>query len=444
MNSRRQGPGSRSTTLSPRSLVPGVTAQIFIGLVIGIAIGHFFPAFGIAIRPLADAFLRMIRMIIAPLLFSTLVIGIAGTGDMKAMGRIGLKAIVYFEVATTIALFLGLALVNLFRPGSGLAAPIVTDASELTRLATNQQGPWDILLHLFPTSIFDAMARGDILQVVVFATFFGIALGAVGAKGQPVIAFFESVAQVMFKFTGYVMRFAPIGVMAAIAATVGRQGLDILYTLGKLVLVMYGGLAIFVLIVIGGASYLARVPFFTFIKAIREPFVIAFTTASSEAALPKALDIMERFGCPKNIVSFVLPAGYSFNLDGTTLYLSVASVFVAQLAGVELTLGQQLVMMLTLMVTSKGVAGVPRAALVVLAATLTTFSGWGIPLEGAAILLGIDQVLDMGRTGINVMGNCIAAVIVSRWEGVFDDERLQAFARGIPAVAVGHVEKVEA
>jgi proton glutamate symport protein len=269
------------------------------------------------------------------------------------------------------------------------------------------------------------MARGDILQLVVFSTFFGIALAAIGPKGKPVLDVLESTAHVMFKFTGYVMAFAPIGVFAAIAATVGGKGLAILFTLGKLIALMYLGLAMFVLIVLGGVSYLIRVPFLTFVKAIREPFLIAFTTASSEAALPKSLEVMERFGVPKNIVGFVLPTGYSFNLDGTTLYLSLASVFVAQLAGVPMTFGQQLVMMLTLMLTSKGVAGVPRAALVVLTATLTQF---GLPLEGAAILLGIDQIMDMGRTAVNVMGNCISTAVVARWEGVFDDAKMRAFA----------------
>jgi len=235
----------------------------------------------------------------------------------------------------------------------------------------------------------------------------------------------ESTAQAMFRFTGYVMAFAPIGVFAAIASTVGGKGLAILFTLGKLIALMYFGLAIFVLIVVGGVSYLIRVPFLAFVKAVREPFLIAFTTASSEAALPKALEVMERFGVPKNIVGFVLPTGYSFNLDGTTLYLSLASVFVAELAGVPMTFGRQLVMMLTLMLTSKGVAGVPRAALVVLTATLTQF---GLPLEGAAILLGIDQIMDMGRTAVNVMGNCIATAVVARWEGVFDDAKMRAFA----------------
>ena len=415
----------RSAAAGRGRRTPSLTTQIFIGLLAGIAVGYYRPDVGVAIKPLADAFLRMIKMIIAPLLFATLVVGIAGTGDLKAMGRIGLKAILYFEAATTVALFLGLGLVNLFKPGAGLAMPIGRDTAALATMAQNQQHGWDIFLHLFPTSVVDAMARGDILQLVVFSTFFGIALGAIGAKGQPVLHVLESTAHVMLKFTGYVMAFAPIGVFAAIAATVGGNGLAILYTLGKLIALMYVGLAIFVVLVVGGVSYLIRVPFLSFVKAIREPFLIAFTTASSEAALPKALEVMERFGVPKNIVGFVLPTGYSFNLDGTTLYLSLASVFVAQLAGVSMTFGQQLVMMLTLMLTSKGVAGVPRAALVVLTATLTQF---GLPLEGAAILLGIDQIMDMGRTAVNVMGNCLATAVVARWEGVFDDAQMRAFA----------------
>jgi len=416
-----------SDRLETRPVAPrlGSTTQIFIGLLLGVLIGVVSPDVAVRVKPLADAFLRLIRMIIAPLVFSTLVVGIAGAGDLKAMGRIGLKAIVYFEVATTIALALGLGLVNLFRPGGGMTLPSGASIATLSELSRNQQRPWDIFLHLFPASVVDAMARGDILQIVVFSTFFGIAVASIGPKGHPILAVLESTAQVMFKVTAYVMVFAPVGVFAAIAATIGGNGLTILVTLGKLIAVMYTGLALFVVIVVGGVSYLIRVPFFTFAKAIREPFLIAFTTASSEAALPKALEVMERFGVPKNIVGFVLPTGYSFNLDGTTLYLSVASVFVAQLSGVSMSLGQQLFMMLTLMLTSKGVAGVPRAALVVLTATLTQF---GLPLEGAAILLGVDQILDMGRTAVNVMGNCIAAALVARWEGVFDDARMEAFA----------------
>jgi proton glutamate symport protein len=283
---------------------------------------------------------------------------------------------------------------------------------------------WELLTHLFPTSVVQAMAEGEILQLVVFSIFFGIAVAAIGRRGQPILDVLEATAQAMFKFTGYVMLFAPLGVMAAIAATVGKMGLGILVTLGKLVLLMYGGLIVFAVVVLGLVSLIIRVPFLTFIKAVKEPFLIAFTTASSEAALPKALEVMERFGCPKNIVGLVLPTGYSFNLDGTTLYLSLASVFVAQLFGVEMTAGQQIFMMLTLMLTSKGVAGVPRAALVVLTATLGQFK---LPLEGAAILLAIDQIMDMGRTAVNVMGNCIATAVVARWEGVFDDRQMRRF-----------------
>ncbi|HUR34727.1 MAG TPA: cation:dicarboxylase symporter family transporter [Vicinamibacterales bacterium] len=407
------------------SRISGPT-RIFIGLLLGILIGWLWPSFAVSIRPLADVFLRMIRMIVAPLLFSTIVVGIAGGGDLRALGRIGVKAILYFEIATTMALAIGLLLVNLFEPGVGLAVPLIADTSAVAAMPAAQQHAWDMLLHLFPTSVVDAMARGDILQVVVFACFFGVAVASIGSRGKIVVDFFESIAQAMFKVTGYVMWFAPIGVFAAIAATIGGKGIAVLLTLGKLVALMYAGLLLFVIVVIGGVSVLIRVPFLTFVRAVREPFLLAFSTASSEAALPDALEVMERFGVPKRIVSFVLPTGYSFNLDGTTLYLSLASVFVAQLAGMSLTAGQQLMMMLTLMLTSKGVAGVPRAALVVLTATLTQF---GLPLEGAAILLGIDQVLDMGRTGVNVMGNCMATAVVARWEGVFDDDRMRQFAK---------------
>jgi Na+/H+-dicarboxylate symporter len=406
------------------SRTPSTTVQIFAGLVLGIAIGALWPWLGVGLKPLADLFLRMIKMIIAPLLFSTLVVGIAGTGDLKSMGRIGLKAIVWFELATTVALVIGLWAMNVFRPGAGVSIALGADTHELAAMARAQQGPWDILLHVVPTSIVDAMAKGDILQIVVFATFFGIALAAVGDKGAPLLRGLDAPAQVMFAVTGYVMKFAPVGVLAAMAATVGGRGLSILVTLGKLVLVMYGSLALFLLLAIGAAALLTRVPMLEFVRAIREPFLIAFTTASSEAALPKALEVMERFGVPKRIVSFVLPTGYSLNLDGSTLYLAAASLFVAQLANVELSVGQQLAMVLTLMLTSKGVAGVPRASLVILTGTLTTFN---LPLEGAALLLGIDQVLDMGRTAVNVTGNCVATVIVARWEGVFDDEQRRRF-----------------
>jgi proton glutamate symport protein len=413
--------------LSPAytSRFPSLTAQILAGLVLGAVVGAVWPDIGIRSKPLADAFLRLIKMIIAPLVFSTLVAGVAGTGDIKSMGRIGVKAIVYFEIATTIALVIGLLLVNIFKPGAGLAIPLASNTAAVAAIARNQQTGWEMVLHLFPTSVVDAMARGDILQVVVFSLFFGVALAAMGPGGRPVLTVVESIAHVMFKVTSYVMLFAPIGVFAAVASTVGGRGLTVLLSLGKLIALMYAGLILFVLIVVVGVSYLIGVPFWRFAKAIREPFLIALTTASSEAALPKALEVMEQFGVPKPIVAFVLPLGYTFNLDGTTLYLSLASVFVAQLAGISMTVEQQIVMMLTLMLASKGVAGVPRGALVVLAATLTQF---GLPLEGAAMLLGIDQIMDMGRTAVNVMGNCIAAAVVARWEGVLQPEALRRTA----------------
>ena len=413
------GPGS-----SPRPARVSGPTRIFIGLALGILVGWLWPDFAVSIRPLADMFLRMIRMIVAPLLFSTIVVGIAGSGDLRSLGRIALKAIIYFEVATTIALLIGLVLVNVFQPGVGLSVPLGADTAAVAAMPEAQQHAWDMLLHVFPTSVVDAMARGDILQVVVFATFFGVAVAAIGARGKPVFDVLESVALAMFKVTGYVMWFAPVGVFAAIGATVGGRGIAVLLTLGKLVLLMYFGLALFVLVVVVGVSLLIRVPFLAFARAVREPFLLAFSTASSEAALPDALEVMERFGVPRRIVAFVLPTGYSFNLDGTTLYLSLASIFVAQLAGVTLTIGQQLMMMLTMMLASKGVAGVPRGALVVLTAMLTQFR---LPLEGAAILLGIDQVMDMGRTAVNVMGNCIATAVVARWEGEFDDEKMRRF-----------------
>jgi proton glutamate symport protein len=416
-------PGPAASSSRARS---GSARRILAGLLLGIAVGWLWPSFGLAVRPLADLFLRMIKMIVAPLLFSTLVVGIAGSGDLKSLGRIGLKAIVYFEAATTIALLVGLLLVNLFQPGSGLTVPLGADTAAVSAMPQAQPGAWDMVLHLIPTSVVDAMARGDILQVVVFATFFGVAVASLGSRGKAVFDVMESVALAMFRVTDYVMWFAPVGVFAAIAATVGGKGLAVLLSLGKLVLLMYAGLVIFVVIVVIGAAALIRVPLGAFARAVREPFLIAFSTASSEAALPRAMEVMQRFGVPRSIVAFVLPTGYSFNLDGSTLYLSLASIFVAQMAGVALSVEQQVLMMLTLMLASKGVAGVPRGALVVLTGMLTQF---GLPLEGAAILLGIDQVLDMGRTGVNVIGNCIATAVVARWEGVLDDGKMQAFSR---------------
>jgi proton glutamate symport protein len=388
-----------------------LTAWIFIGMAAGIAVGALAPGFARNLAPVSNIFLRLIKSIIAPLLFGTLVYGIAGAGSIRAMGRIGLKAIVYFEIVTTVALVLGLAAVNLVRPGDGMR--LERSASEMAMPKASADLA-SVLEHTFPSSIIDAMARGEVLQIVVFSFLFGAACSAIGLKAKPVVDFAESLAEVMFRYTKYVMYLAPLGVGAAMAVTVASKGFNVLIGLGKLILTMYAAQILFVVGVLGAIIAIARIPLPAFYRAGREPFLIAFSTASSEAALPRALQNMEAFGVPKHIVAFVMPTGYSFNLDGTTLYLSLASVFVAQAAGIELSVGQQVVMMLTLMLTSKGVAGVPRAALVILAGTLATFS---LPMEGAAVLLGIDAIMDMARTSVNVLGNCLATAVIARWEG---------------------------
>ena len=408
-----------------------LTQQLFIGLLLGAIAGalvdHYNPAYAIYFRPFSQLFLRLIKMIIAPLIFATLVAGIAGAGHFKDVGRMGLRAIVYFELVTTLALLIGLVAVNVVKPGLGVNLPI----GKQSDVAGTPQ-TWDqILLHVVPESVVDAMARGDVLQIVVFAMFFGIALGMIGERGRPVLVWCEALAETMFRFTHIVMHYAPFGVAAAIAYTVGHGGFGVLYSLAWLIGTLYLALAALFLLVFVPVALLFRIPIRKFVRVVREPAVIAFSTTSSEAALPRAMELLEQFGVPRRIVSFVLPLGYSFNLDGTTLYLSLSSVFVAQAAGVQLSIGHQITMMLTLMLTSKGVAGVPRAALVILAATLGSY---GLPLEGVTLILGVDALMDMGRTMTNVVGNCLATVVIAKWEGEFveaTDQQLElAAARG--------------
>lgn len=390
-----------------------LTAWIFISLVIGILLGVFFPEFSRNLAPVSNIFLRLIRSIVGPLLFGTLVYGIASAGELKTMGRIALKAITYFEIATTLALIIGLVMVNLMQPGVGV--PLSEGGAAKIPTLAKPVSLSQVLEHAVPANIFESLAQNDVLQMVVFFFLFGAACSALGAKAQPVLDFAGSVAEVMFRYTKYVMYVAPFGVGAAIAVTIGTKGISVLFGLGKLVGTLYLAQALFVVLVLGTALSITRVPLGPFIKAVRQPFLLAFSTASSEAALPLALENMERFGIPKHIVGFVLPTGYSFNLDGSTLYLSLASVFIAQAAGVHMPLGTQITMMLTLMLTSKGVAAVPRASLVILAGTLGTFQ---LPLEGITLILGVDALMDMCRTSVNLLGNCVATAVVARWEGV--------------------------
>jgi len=404
---------------------PKLTTQIFIGLIAGIIFGLIFPKGGVAVKPLADAFLRMIKMIIVPLIFSTLLVGIAGTGDFKKLGRIGLKAIIYFEIATTIALIIGLLFVMTTKPGVGVSISDV-DQSKIQSAAQSEIKIGELLLHIIPTNIVEGAARGDILQIIFFSCFFGIAVTALGKKGEIIIQFTQAVSEAMFKVTLYVMKLAPIGVFAAISATVGKYGISMLLPLGKLIITMYAALAVFLFLVLGAISAIIRVPFFKFMKVVWEPFLIAFSTASSEAALPRAMEVMEKFGVPRHIVAFVIPTGYSFNLDGSTLYLSMATIFVTQVYGMQIGLGKIILIMLALMLTSKGVAGVPGASITVLTATLASF---GYPLEAVLLLLGIDRILDMARTSVNVVGNCIASAVVARWEKNFDDEKMKSYVK---------------
>lgn len=392
-----------------------LTKWIMISMVVGVIIGLLFPEFSQNLGIFRNIFLKMIKTIIVPILFGTLVYGIAGhTDDLKSVGRLALKSLIYFEIVTTIALFIGLGAVHWIRPGDGvnLNSHPTEAVNDIKPMEFSVQG---IIEHIVPTSFIEAAAKNDVLQVVFFSIMFAIALSQV--KGKPkeyILNFTEGLSEVMFKYTGLVMKFAPIGIGAAMAYTVGHSGIDILWNLGKLVATTYIALIVLIILVFIPILKYIKVPLKSFYYAIREPFLIAFSTTSSDAALPKALENMVKFGVPKKIVSFVLPTGYSFNLDGSTLYLVVATLFVAQAAGVNLTFGEQMAIILTLMITTKGIAAVPRASLVILSGTLISF---GLPLEGVAIIIGVDELMDMARTSTNLMGNCLASTVIAKWEG---------------------------
>lgn len=393
-----------------------LTSWIVVGMLAGMEIGHDFPQAALQLQVLSSIFLKLIKTIVAPLIFATLVVGIAGHANLRQVGRMGIKALIYFEVVTTIALFIGLAAINLSQAGAGVskqagAPPIASSQPEKAA---------DVILKIFPENIAKSIAEGQVLQVVVFSIIFAIALALVGERQRrPMLQFCESLSEVMFKFTNIVMLFAPFGVAGAMAYTVAKMGFDVLAPLAKLLITLYAAIFVFLFCVLLPIMLLARLSVKRFIQAVFEPVSIAFATASSEAALPRAMESMVAFGVPQRVVAFVLPTGYSFNLDGSTLYLSMASMFVVQAAGIHMSLGRQLVMMLTLMLTSKGVAGVPRAMLVILSGTVDSFQlpTWPIP-----ILIAVDQLMDMARTATNVLGNCLATAVVARWEGVLGEE----------------------
>ena len=408
--------GALALAVAPRR---SLTLWIVLSMLVGIEVGHDTPGVALHLKVLSDAFLRLVKTIIAPLVFATLVVGIAGHANLKQVGRMGLKALVYFEVVTTFALFIGLAAINFTKAGVGINHVAGTDKADALAAATPQTAA-DIILHIFPENIAKSVAEGQVLQVVVFAIIFAIGLALTPERPRRVmLAFCESLSEVMFKFTNVVMYFAPLGVGGAMAYTVAKMGFGPLLNAFHLLLTLYGALIVFVLLVLLPVALLMRIPLRRFVTAVAEPVSIAFATTSSEAALPRAMEAMESIGVPRRIVAFVMPTGYSFNLDGTTLYLSLAAVFVAQAAGVTLSFGDQMLLVFTLMLTSKGVAGVPRASLVILLATLPSFN---LPAWPVFIILGIDALMDMARTAVNVLGNCLASAVVARWEGEFIDD----------------------
>lgn len=398
----------------------GLSSQIFLGLALGALVGYVFPDIAGHLKPLGDAFLRMIKMIVVPLIFSTLVMGIAGTGDFKKLGRLGGKAIIWFEFATTIALAIGLFVMNVTEPGVGVPLSAAVETEEAAAAGQHSIDMVQYVLHIIPTNIVDAAARQDMLQIIFFACFFGVAVAHIGEKGALIVSFCQSVAEAMFKVTNYVMHFAPLGVFAMIAYTVGSYGIAMLIPLGKLILSVAGATALFITVIASLASLFTKINFFHLILALKDILFLAFSTASSEAALPGAMKRLHRLGVPEATVTFVMPTGYSFNLDGSTLYSSAGILFIAQLYGIAMPIEQQLLVMVTLMLSTKGIAGVPGAGIIVVAATAAAFN---LPTEGVAILLGIDRILDMIRTICNVCGNCMATVVVSCWEKELDHTR---------------------
>lgn len=412
----------------------GLAVQILAGLALGIAAGALFygnPHVETYLKPIGDIFIRLIKMIVVPIVLSTLVVGVAGVGDMKRLGKLGGKTLLYFELVTTVAIFVGLLFANVLRPGSGIHMADLTKSDIQKYVDTSEQAGhtfMDTFVNIVPTNIFKALANGDMLAVIFFAVMFGLGVAAVGDRGKPVLQFFEGVADAMFWVTNKIMAFAPFGVFALIGTTVAKFGVASLIPLGRLVLAVYLAMLFFVFVVLGILARMSGIRVMTLIRILKDELLLAYTTASSETVLPKLMEKMEKFGCPKAITSFVIPTGYSFNLDGSTLYQALAAIFIAQMYGIEMSIGSQITLLLVLMLTSKGIAGVPGVSFVVLLATLGSV---GIPLEGLAFIAGIDRILDMARTAVNVLGNSLAAVVISKWEGQYDAEQGSRYAASL-------------
>ncbi|MET3728339.1 proton glutamate symport protein [Fictibacillus halophilus] len=409
--------------------------QILIGLAVGILIGALFYGNETVqgyLQPIGDIFIRLIKMIVVPIVVSSLIVGVASVGDIKQLGRLGGKTILYFEIITTLAIVIGLFIANIFQPGAGVDMKSLSKGDISSYVETTESveshGFAETFLNIVPTNLFESLAEGDMLAIIFFSVLFGLGIAAIGEKGKPVLAFFQGTADAMFYITNQIMKLAPFGVFALIGVTVSKFGVESLVPLSKLVLVVYGAMFFFVIVVLGAVAAMVKVNIFTLIKILKDELILAYSTASSETVLPKIMEKMEKFGCPKAITSFVIPTGYSFNLDGSTLYQAIAALFIAQMYGIEITIAEQISLLLVLMVTSKGIAGVPGVSFVVLLATLGTV---GIPLEGLAFIAGIDRILDMARTAVNVVGNSLAAVVMSKWEGKFNTMKAEQYQQEV-------------
>ncbi|MES9686348.1 cation:dicarboxylase symporter family transporter [Bacillus sp. JJ353] len=405
----------------------GLAAQIFLGLILGVAVGAIWfgnPAIETYLKPVGDLFLRLIKMIVIPIVVPSLVVGVAGAGSGKKVGRLGFRTILYFEIITTFAILLGLVLANVFQPGHGVhySSGEKTDISQYveTEKEASTKTVAETFLHIVPTNFFQSLAEGDLLAIICFTVFFALGISAIGEKGKPVLAFFEATSQAMFHVVNLVMKFAPFGVFALIGVTVSKFGFGSLVSLGKLVILVYAALAVFLIIVFGIVGKMAGINIFKFLAYMKDELLLAYSTSSSETVLPRVMEKMEKIGCPKGIVSFVIPIGYTFNLDGSVLYQAIAALFLAQASGIDLSIGQQITLVLVLMVTSKGMAAVPGTSFVVLLATLGTI---GVPAEGLAFIAGVDRIMDMARTVVNLTGNALAAVVMSKWEGEYDAQK---------------------